>query len=593
MSELNILELAERYPVSHLTDTYNIRLLEKVKNNFTDEEQQMFIMHFYCYLSNDINDFVIDLDRVWEWLGFSSKQNAKMLLESVFTADTDYKLVNTESIDIKFGRGGHNVKKIMMTIRCFKSYCLKAQTKKAFMIHEYYMKLENILYEVIKEEGNELKTKLIEHKRLLDEQALQLKLTPEQEKHKVLLREFGIIDGSLVYIVRVATQENGYVIKIGESRRGIRARWNEFRKHYGEHVIILDCFLVNKSAEFEKFLHGHPHIRPNKVTTLPGHEKENELFLIGQNLSYATVLDIIDKNIRIYNYSITDYDKLKTEYDKLQLEYVALKTNPATVRENEMLKEILEMNRFLLRRISDVEHTQQTLLERVNSAQTKTTTKFGLSDPHLGPRLQKINPNQLEQIIKVYETVTECIQEDPRIKRPSLNKAIRDNTVYCGFRWHLVDRSMDPTVSYPIKPTKETKIQNLGYIAKVNKEKTQILHVYLDRKSAATENGYKSSSALDNAVKSHTLKDGYYYMLFHDCDSSLKDAFCAQHGNFLLYKQGIGKMSKSGSLLEEFICKDDCVKKVKISQKSLAKVLDKEVTYDGFHFRSLPPKLFL
>ena len=591
MTELDIVELAEKYPVLHLTETYNIRLLEKVKNSFTDEEQQMFITNFYCFLSNDMNDFVIDLDRIWEWLGFSSKQNAKVLLETLFVNDIDYKSMNSNTHEIKQGRGGHNLKRIMITIKCFKSFCLKAQTKKAFMIHEYYMKLENILYEVIKEEGVELKTKLIEHKRLLDEQAKQLRLTPEQEKHKVLLREFGVIDGSLVYIVRVATQENGYVIKIGESRRGIRARWNEFRKHYGEHVIILECFLVNKSAEFEKFLHGHQHIRPSKVTTLPGHEKENELFLIGQNLSYETLLDIIHKNIRIYNYSISDYDKLKTEYDKLKLEYTALQTNPAAVRENEMLKEILETNRILLQRISDVERSQHTLAERVHATQTKTTTKFGLPDSHLGPRLQKIHPDHLHQIVKVYESVTECIQEDPRIKRPSVNKAVRENTVYCGFRWQLVDRTLDPNIVHHIQPTKETKIQNLGYVAQVDKEKTQILHVYLDRKSAATENGYTSSSALDHAVKSHTLKNGYYYMLFQECEPVWKETFRAQHGSFLLYKQGVGTFNKEGKLVGEYICKDDCVKRLRISQKSLAKVLDKDITYDGLHFRNLPPKL--
>lgn len=591
MSELNIVQIVQERPIERLSESYNIKLLDKIKNTFTEPQQQLFLLHFYSYLNYKSSDFVVDLDLIWEWMGFHQKYNAERMLEHYFEENDDYKRMISIVPEQKAGRGGHNVKKIMLTVRCFKSLCLKAQTKKASEIHDYYMKLEEILYEVIEEETTELKTKLIEHKRLLDEQAQQLRLTPEQEKHKVLLREFGVIDGSLVYIVRVATQENGYVIKIGESRRGIRARWNEFRKHYGEHVIILECFLVNKSAEFEKFLHGHPHIRPSKVTTLPGHEKENELFLIGQNLSYETLMDIIHKNIRIYNYSISDYDRLKTEYDKLKLEYTALQTNPTAVRENEMLKEILETNRTLLHRISEVERSQNALAERVHATQTKTTTKFGLPDSHLGPRLQKIHPDHLHQIVKVYESVTECIQEDPRIKRPSVNKAVRDHTVYCGFRWQLVDRTLDPHIVHHIQPTKETKIQNLGYIAQVDKEKTQILHVYLDRKSAASENGYTSSSALDHAVKSHTLKNGYYYMLFQECELAWKEIFRAQHGSFLLYKQGVGTFDKEGKLVGEYICKDDCVKRLRISQKSLAKVLDKDITYNGLHFRNLPPKL--
>ena len=40
-------------------------------------------------------------------------------------------------------------------------------------------------------------------------------------------------------------------------------------------------------------------------------------------------------------------------------------------------------------------------------------------------------------------------------------KAITDNTIYCGFRWLLVERNLDPNIVHEIKPTKETKVQNL------------------------------------------------------------------------------------------------------------------------------------
>ena len=605
MSSLDIVKLIENHPISKLTSTYNVKLLDKIKIAFTEAEQQLFIGSFYCYLQYDTKkDFVVDLDNVWKWMGFSQKVRAKEVIERHFIKDTDYKEIAFSDEKAKVGdekelannirqkrNGGHNIKKIMMTIKCFKSLCLKAQTKKASEIHEYYLKMEEILHEIIEEEGTELKQMMERQKQILDQKEEELRVVPELEKHKILLREFGIIDGSLVYIVKVATREDGYVIKIGESRKGIKGRWNEFRQRYGEHVVILDCFLVNKSADFERFLHSHHLIRPSKVTNLPGHEKENELFLIGQHLSYATLIDIIEKNIRTYNYSVAEYDKLKTEYDKLKLEYEALRERPSEVKENEILKEILETNRTLLQRVSDIERSQGALSEKVNASQTKTTTKFNETDSHVGPRLQKINPNNLQQIIKVYETVTECIHEDPRIKRPSVNKAVRENTVYCGFRWQLVDRSLDPSTIYHIQPTKGTKIQHLGYIAQLDNDKTQIIRVYLDRKSAAYANEYKSSSALDNAVKSNSVKNGFYYQLFDDCDPHLRDEFLAIHGTFLLYKQGIGKFNKENILIEEFICKDDCVKKIKISQKSLAKVLDKPLTYDGFYFRNIGHKL--
>jgi hypothetical protein len=41
----------------------------------------------------------------------------------------------------------------------------------------------------------------------------------------------------------------------------------------------------------------------------------------------------------------------------------------------------------------------------------------------------------------------------------------------------LVDRELDANVLHNIKPTKITKIQNTCYIAKLNKEKKEILNV--------------------------------------------------------------------------------------------------------------------
>ena len=73
--------------------------------------------------------------------------------------------------------------------------------------------------------------------------------------------------------------------------------------------------------------------------------------------------------------------------------------------------------------------------------------------------------------------------------------------------------------------TKKTKSQNLGYVAKLNKEKTEILNVYLDRKTAAQMNGYESSSSLDNHVKNHTLTKNNYYTLYDECDEELKNNF--------------------------------------------------------------------
>jgi hypothetical protein len=600
MSELNIVELIENHPISKLTNTYNVKLLNKIKTNFSDAEQQLFIGSFYCYLNyNTKKDFVVDLDNVWKWMGFSQKYNAERMLESLFVIDIDYKLfappiggANKESClprREQKGRGGHNIKKIMMTIKCFKSLCLKAQTKKASEIHEYYLKMEEVLHEVIEEEGTELKQKMEQQKCLLDQKTEELRVTPEIEKHRILLKEYGQIAGSLVYIVRIKQCEQGkYIIKIGESRKGIKNRLNEFKQKYGAQVLILECFPVHDSAGFEKYLHHHSEIHPHQVKNLEGHEKEQELFMMGGELTYQRLLQIIEIGMIPFNNPVVENERLKLENEQLRSQ----STNQPSHVDQSIFQEIFKMNQLLLQKVQILEASNKEIISRLNAMQTKTVTACSQPDPHLGPRLQKIHPETL-QIIHVYETVTECMKEDHAMKRPSINKAVRENTVYRGFRWQLVDRELDPNTLQTLEPTKATKVQKNGYIAKVNKEQTEIVRVYLDRKTAAQCNQCSSISSLDNVVKNHTIKDGYYYQLYEECDASLKNQFQTRHGNIVLYHDGIGQYDMNHMLISEFASKFDCTARAGISQKSLAKVLDKPLQYKEYYFKSLAEKLFV
>jgi hypothetical protein len=602
MSEFNIVELIEDHPISKLTSTYNVKLLDKIKENFSDADQQLFIGSFYCYLNYDTKrDYVVDLDDVWKWIGFSQKVRAHEVLERHFIVDVDYQQITSQMgarVEEQKGRGGHNIKKIMMTIKCFKSLCLKAQTKKASEIHDYYLKLEEILHDILAENGKEITEKMEEHKRqldqtieeqkrLLDQKDEALTKAPELERHKLLLRKYGQITGSLVYIVRIKEGDNGtYIIKIGESRKGIKNRLTEFKQKYGNQVLILECFPVHDSAGLEKHLHHHPEIHPHQVKNLEGHETEQELFLMGGTLTYQRLLDIIDTCQSQFNNPIAENERLKLEVEQLR-------NQPSTSApmDHTILQEILKTNQLLLQKVQTLESTIKVMDTRLNAMQTKTTTACSQPDPHLGPRLQKIHPETL-QILHVYETVTECMKEDHAMKRPSINKAVRENTIYRGFRWQLVDRELDPNTAQTLVPTKATKPQKNGYVAKVNQEQTEILHVYLDRKTAAQVNNYPSIASLDNAVKNHTIKDGHYYQLYEECDA-LKTRFQEKHGTIVLYHDGIGQYDSQQKRIAEFTSRFECTARAGISQKSLAKVLDKPLLYKEWYFKSLGEKRFV
>jgi prophage antirepressor-like protein len=402
------------------------------------------------------------------------------------------------------------------------------------------------------------------------------------EREKILLKEYAQ-SGPLVYIIKVKTYENGqYIVKIGHSTKGIHNRYMEHKSKY-EECLLLDCFSVDKSKDFESFLHNHETIRLNRVNNLQCHENENELFLVGNNLSYQMILKLIDSNIKNYNYSVNE---LLRENEMLQIK---LQSNQNNIN-NELLSELLKTINLLSKKVDTLEKTNQEILSKFNSQQTKVTTGFNEALPTLGPRLQKIQPENL-QLVKVYESVTEAMKENTNIKRPSINKAIVENTIYCGYRWLLVDRDLDPNIIHTITPTKQTKLQSFGYIAQLNSEKTKITNVYLDRKTASHFNGYESSSALDNPVKNFTLTKGFYYRLYDDCDITLREAFEEIVGEPLLYKNGVGQFDLKNNLIREFLCKYDCIKTLSMSDKTLAKAIEKNISYNDFFFKEIGSKL--
>jgi prophage antirepressor-like protein len=459
-------------------------------------------------------------------------------------------------------------------------------------------KFQNWICEVVKEirlNGmfdlqKQLEEQKTEFQKLEDQQKqeyeIQLAKQKILEREKILLKEFSTI-GAIFYIIKVKSLENGhYIIKIGESRIGIKNRYNEHKSNYDE-CLLLDCFLVSNSKDFETFIKSHELIRANRVNNLPNHESELELFLIGKNLSYQTLVNIVNNNIKYFNYN--DTTKLELEIQKLKM----MLDMTHTKNENLLVQKLVENVEHLSSKIDTLEKYNKEILEKMNSLQTKTTTNFNEPLPTLGPRLQKINP-ETSILVKVYESIAECIKESNfKLKRPTIVKAINENTIYYGYRWKYVDRNIDPNIITNLEITKPTKIQNVGYIAKLNKEKTEIVNVYLDKKTACHCNGYKSASALDSPVKLCSLTNGNYYILYDNCREELKNNFIEKNNNKapFLYKNGVGQYDMDNNLIHEFFCKYDCIKQLKISDKTLAKALDNDIMYNNTYFKSINNKL--
>ena len=433
-------------------------------------------------------------------------------------------------------------------------------------------------------------------KEIIDQHQKEAVYTIATNRQQQLLRDFGNI-GSIIYIIKVHTYETGeYVIKIGESRIGVQARYNEHRTKFGNNIMLLDCFKVKKYKEFESFIHTHDSIRGHRSMDLPGHETERELFHIGKGLTYQTIIHIIHANIKTFNeYSEKEIDALRVENDTLKSLISGSGTGSNTGSESSasgqyvLLQEILQIQKDMAARIESLEKTNQLLMEKAGSSHTiKTATNFNTPLITLGPRLQQINPETMT-LYKTYESIADCIKTyNYKMKRPSIVKAIEENTIYNGYRWAYVDRDSDPNNVVQLAPTKKTFVRINGYVAKIHEN--EIVSVFLDRKTACSFEKYKIS-ALDTPVKNKTPYNGFLYMLYDDCDDELKDAFVEKYGIPVLYKSGVGQFDVNNQLVNEYICKYDCIKQMSFSDKTLAKTLDTEMPYNGYVFRSLGDKL--
>jgi phage anti-repressor protein len=212
---VDIVALMDNNPISKLDETYQSKLVEKIKQNFSEKEEQFFIGSMYCYLNfHKTKDFVIDLDNIWEWIGFSRKDPAKRILLKEFEEKNDYIIQN--SFPLSCGKpkskdlGGRPNEKILMNVETFKQLCLVSGTSKAKEIRKYYVKLENILLETVDEQSEGLVQKL-----KLNQRELELS---KHELFKVTRKKvIGNPKGEYVYVLKMNKIDDDEY-KIGKSK---------------------------------------------------------------------------------------------------------------------------------------------------------------------------------------------------------------------------------------------------------------------------------------------------------------------------------------------------------------------------------------
>ena len=355
-STLNIVELIEKNPITKLSQTYNNFLLEKIQENFSTFEQQLFVSSFYCYLNYDkTTDFVIDLDDVWKWLGFTQKAHVKPMIESNFKLNVDYTISIPEfkktktdqqsggsdeeqpsesTVPSKPKNGGQNKQTIKLTIRCFKLLCLKAQTKKAGEIHEYYMKMEETLHQVLDFQTCQLRKQLEQTNVQLEQTNVQLNqatITLTQEKkravEKTLITQFPV-NTECIYFGTIdnTNVDNEKLIKFGHTNN-LATRVADHHKKY-TNFILAAAFKVHNKVEIENHIKDHPKIkRQIRTIEVAGKNKTEIIAYDNSNFTIERLTKHIDGIIQSRMYNVENFNRLIDRNRELEAENAKLVTD--------------------------------------------------------------------------------------------------------------------------------------------------------------------------------------------------------------------------------------------------------------------------
>lgn len=118
-------------------------------------------------LSNDVifgilgseDLFPVDFNQAWCWIGYSTKGNAKIALESSgFIEGLDFRFFMNSH---KKSNRGRPSEKIMLSIDCFKSFAMMAGTERGKQVRQYFLECEKELRRRLQEERDHQKQRVL------------------------------------------------------------------------------------------------------------------------------------------------------------------------------------------------------------------------------------------------------------------------------------------------------------------------------------------------------------------------------------------------------------------------------------------------
>ncbi len=498
---------------------------------------------------------------MWEWVGFTRRDNAKKFIVKNFEKHQDYvtsNLLLQKKEQVTWG--GHNKETIMMNVDTFKAFCMTANTDKGKQTRKYYIKMENVFFQFMEIKNKEIIQRLqVEHKKNL-----------ARERHENLKRAYK--NTPCVYILLMSqTDDDNMMVKIGETD-DIVQRVSSLRQEHKEYLCILfDVFPCDRPHKLEQFLLNKNDIKEKRIGN-------TEFIQIDNTFTYKDLVKTIERNIEYFkNISAQDMieiNKLKFEQSRCQ-ELTALASLLVSCNDDSI------KNALLIRYNQLLSATQQ--LEEIKSTQMP---------PASTRKVYKFDPSDLKNPINKlpYASLKDAARSlnDPKIHDYHIRGASMDHTVLNGFRWFYVDDDQELPEELP--PTKDHSkpTHRKGLVAQISPDKTRIINIYPSQKAAASLLNIAQCS-ITSAITRKRMTAGYHWEMYGDCDEVLKGTFdgeIPEPKQISISSKKIERIDPdTNQVIEVYACIQDVCSIYKTCHKTINNACKSGNIYKGFQWK--------
>ena len=427
--------------VKNSKSTLNInvenKMINKLNTTFTEDEQKWYIANLYMYMHyHPTNDYPINLEHIFSMIGFANKENAKRTLKNNFIEGEDYKklLVRTDEQVILYkenpinsknlGGAGLNKEDVFLNIDTFKNLCMLAKTKKGKEIRKYYVKLEMIYNELIREEFEEQKNQLEGCQKQLENKDLEKK----REVEMTLKNSFD--KRNLVYLIKI-TINYEIIYKFGYTD-DIVTRLRTHKNQIGEDIELVYCIESKDNKILEKLLIDYLEQYKFRVKRIINGRQQTELLKVNDIQMIKDKLIELNKDVENDKLLVI---KLKNKIIDLENENIELKKQLLKDEYvNELKNKIEELEKCILEYKLD-DNNNKPFIENEDIVEDRI---------HKKRQVDKIDPTTLN-ILETYDCINTIIIKNTEYSYNGLYRSIKKNNVYKGFRWNYIGEKINPT----------------------------------------------------------------------------------------------------------------------------------------------------